>query len=381
MKKKTVQLIILCFIFIDLSCSINMENNSMVTITKKFYGLTKNNEDVFKYEMKSKSGTSISVINYGGIIDTWKTKDRNNKIDDIALGYNSLKEYESNNPYFGAIIGRYGNRIEKGRFMLEGKKYSLNKNNNENHLHGGIKGFDKVIWNAREIKSDSSASIELTYLSKDMEEGYPGNLEVKITYTLNSLDELIVDYEAKTDKKTVINLTQHSYFNLTGDFNKNILDHEVLINSNSFLPVDSLLIPTGQIKNVNGTPFDFRKSKKIGEDINTENRQLKYGGGYDHCWVINRENKKINFVASVYESNSGRLLEIFSSEPGVQFYTGNFLDGTLPSKNGNVYNKRTGFCLETQHFPNSPNEKNFPSTTLSPEDTYKSKTIYKFSNR
>jgi aldose 1-epimerase len=262
---------------------------------------------------------------------------------------------------------------------MDGETYTLAVNNGVNHLHGGFKGFDKVVWDAKTIVNDSTASLELRYLSKDMEEGYPGNLETKVTYTLNNKDELSVKYEAKTDKPTIVNLTQHSYFNLTADFNQPILDHELVINSDSFLPVDSTLIPMGEFRNVAETPFDFRSSKAIGKQINAENIQINNGLGYDHCWVLNDQEKGVRFVASAYEPVSGRFLEVLSDEPGIQFYSGNFLDGTLPSKYKGTYQHRTGFCLETQHYPDTPNQKDFPSVRLNPGESYQSQTVFRFS--
>jgi aldose 1-epimerase len=352
-----------------------------VTIEKKPFGQTANGDEVDQFILSTKKGMEISIITYGGIITSWTAADKNGDYRDIALGYNTLAEYEAETPYFGALIGRYGNRIAKGKFSIDGEAYTLAVNNGENHLHGGLKGFDKVVWDAKTIVNDSTASLELIYLSKDMEEGYPGNLQTKVTYTLNNKDELSVKYEAKTDKPTIVNLTQHSYFNLTADFNQPILDHELVINADSFLPVDSTLIPTGEFRNVAETPFDFRSPKAIGKQINAENIQIKNGLGYDHCWVLNDQEKGIRFVASAYESVSGRLLEIFSDEPGIQFYSGNFLDGTLPSKSKGTYQYRTGFCLETQHYPDTPNQKNFPSVRLNPGESYQSQTVFRFSVR
>ena len=323
----------------------------------------------------------ISAINYGGIITSWKAKDREGNYKDIVLGFNKLSEYETESPYFGAIIGRYGNRIAKGKFTLNGEKYTLAVNNGKNHLHGGLKGFDKVVWDSKEVVEDMTASLVLSYVSNDMEEGYPGNLEVQVIYTLNNNDELSVKYEAVSDKTTIINLTQHSYFNLSADFNKNILDHDILINADSFLPVDSILIPTGEIRNVGDTPFDFRRPKNVGEEISNSNKQLMIGNGYDHCWVLNNQDQGLRFVASAYDSGTGRLLEVFSDQPGIQFYSGNFLDGTLKSKIGGIYDFRSGFCLETQHYPNSPNEKGFPSVNLNPGEKYMTETIFKFSSK
>jgi len=373
----------LIFFLIIISCENTQKNKIMplVTIEKKAFGRTLDGVDIDQYILKNRNGMEISAINYGGIITSWKAKDREGNYKDIVLGFNKLSEYEDGSPYFGAIIGRYGNRIAKGKFTLNGEKYTLAVNNGENNLHGGLKGFDKVIWDSKEVVDDSTASLVLSYVSNDMEEGYPGNLEVQVIYTLNNNDELSVKYEAVTDKTTIINLTQHSYFNLSADFNKNILDHDILINADSFLPVDSTLIPTGEIRNVGDTPFDFRRPKNVGDEISNSNKQLMIGNGYDHCWVLNNQNQGLRFVASAYDSGTGRLLEVFSDQPGIQFYSGNFLDGTLQSKIGGTYDFRSGFCLETQHYPNSPNEKSFPSVTLSPGEKYVTETIFKFSSK
>ena len=374
----------LLFSLIIVSCENILKKNkvmSLVSIEKKAFGKTKEGLNVDQYILKNRNGMEISTINYGGIITSWKAKDRDGNYKDIVLGFNNLSEYESESPYFGAIIGRYGNRIAKGKFTLNDENYNLAVNNGENHLHGGIKGFDKVVWDTREVVDDSTASLVLSYLSDDMEEGYPGNLKVQVTYTLDNNDKLSVKYEAVTDKTTIINLTQHSYFNLSADFNKNILDHDILINADSFLPVDSTLIPTGEIRNVGDTPFDFRRPKNVGDEINNSNKQLMIGNGYDHCWVLNNQDKGLRFVASAYDSSTGRLLEVFSDQPGIQFYSGNFLDGSLKSKIGGTYDFRSGFCLETQHYPNSPNEMSFPSVTLNPGEKYETETIFKFSSK
>ena len=367
-------LICIAIIFLTPSCK---SNNTKVTIEKSPFGTTVEGIEVDKYKLSNQQGMEISIINYGGIITSWTAKDNNGIYEDIVLGYNELSEYEKESPYFGAIIGRFGNRIAKGKFSIEGKEYTLAVNNGENHLHGGIKGFDKVVWDAETISTDSSVSLILTYLSKDMEEGYPGNLEVEVEYTLNNEDELRVTYKATTDKTTVINLTQHTYFNLSANFNNTILNHELILNSDSYLPVDNTLIPTGEFRDVTNTPFDFRTSKTIGQQIDEEDPQLKNGFGYDHCWVLNEQDKGVRFVASAFEPQSRRFLEIFSDEPGIQFYSGNFLDGTLPSKNNGTYEFRSGFCLETQHFPDSPNNRDFPSVILRPEEEYKTQTIFK----
>ena len=351
----------------------------VLKIDKIQFGETMDGTGVDQFILSNNNGMEVRIITYGGVITSWTAPDKNGDYKDIVLGYNTLAEYEAETPYFGALVGRYGNRIAKGKFSLDDQEYTLAVNNGVNHLHGGLKGFDKVIWDAKTIVSDSTVSLELSYLSKDMEEGYPGNLETKVTYTLNNKDELSVNYEATTDKPTIVNLTQHSYFNLTADFNQDILGHELVINADSFLPVDNTLIPTGEFRDVTGTPFDFKTSKAIGIHIDNENIQLKNGLGYDHCWVLNDQNTGVRFVASAYEPVSGRLLEVFSDEPGIQFYSGNFLDGTLPSKNNGVYQHRTGFCLETQHYPDSPNQKNFPSVRINPGEKYNSKTVFRLS--
>lgn len=355
------------------------EMKNPVTITKEPFGTTTDNIPVDKYTLKNEKGMEISVITYGGIITSWTAPDKNGNYQDIALGYDSLEQYEKSSPFFGALIGRYGNRIAKGKFTLDGTEYQLATNDGQNHLHGGVKGFDKVVWTASESSTDNTASLVLTYLSKDMEEGYPGNLQTKVTYTLNNDNTLEVVYEATTDKKTIVNLTQHSYFNLSGDFSKTILDHEITINADKLVPVDATLIPTGELTDVSNTPFDFRQAKAIGKDIEAKDEQLKRGQGYDHCWVLNNQNEGMRFAASAYHPESGRLMEVSTDEPGIQLYTGNFLDGTLPSKQGGTYGHRTGFCLETQHYPDSPNQKDFPSVVLNPGENYKTTTTFKFS--
>ncbi len=349
-------------------------------IEKSVFGTTSNGEQVDKYVLKNQNGMEVAVITYGGIITSWTAADKEGVYKDVVLGLDSLSDYENGSPYFGAIIGRYGNRIANGKFELEGKEYDLAKNNAPNHLHGGDKGFDKVIWQAQEIDEGDSHKLKLTYLSKDGDEGYPGNLNTTVTYTLTPEDELKVKYEATTDKTTIVNLTQHSYFNLSADFDNSIVDQKVMINADRFLPVNETLIPTGELRNVEGTPFDFRNLKPIKADINTENEQIKRGGGYDHCWVLNNQKDGVRLAASAYDPGSGRLLEVFTDEPGIQLYTGNFLDGTLPQKGGaGNYEKRSGFCLETQHYPDSPNQPEFPSTDLNPGETYTSQTSFKFS--
>lgn len=352
-----------------------------VTISKNTFGSTPKGEQVDKYVLQNNNGIKVAIITYGGIITSLEVPDKNGVSKDVVLGFDSLEQYIKSSPYFGAIIGRYGNRIANGKFSLDGEEYTLAINDGPNHLHGGTKGFDKVVWSASEENGDSYASLRLSYLSKDMEEGYPGNLSVTVTYTLTDENSLDILYEATTDKKTVLNLTNHSYFNLSGDFSKTILDEVLSINADRYVPIDKTLIPTGEIANVEGTPFDFRTPKPIGRDINADNDQLQKGGGFDHCWVLNGQNTGVRLAATAYDPGSGRVLEVFTDEPGIQFYSGNFLDGTLPAKNGGAYAKRSGFCLETEHYPDSPNQKDFPSSELKPGEKYSTKTSFKFSTK
>ena len=350
-----------------------------MSIEKKEYGTTPAGQKVAVYSLKNQKGMEVNILTYGGIISSIKVPNKAGVFEEVVLGFNNLEPYTKNNAYFGALIGRFGNRIAKGKFTLDGTEYSLAINNTPNALHGGPEGFHRVIWTVEEAKSDDVATLKLKYLSKDKEEGFPGNLTVFVTYTLNNDNSLAVFYEATTDKKTVLNLTQHSYFNLSADFTKPILDHEITIDGDKIVPINVDLIPTGKLLDVLNTPFDFRKPKTIVKDINDDNEQLKIGQGYDHCWVLNHQDVGSRFAASAYDPTSGRFLEVFTDQPGVQLYTGNFLDGTLPTRNGGTYARRTGFCLETQHFPDSPNQKDFPTTVLNPGEIYKTKTTFKFS--
>lgn len=314
------------------------------------------------------------IMTYGATVVSLNTPDRNGKAADIVLGYETLEPYRVNKGYLGAIIGRYANRIANGSFTLNGKKYSVPKNERENSLHGGLRGFDKVIWNAKTVDN----GVELSYLSKDGEEGYPGTLSVTVRYSL-SADALRIEYSATTDKDTVLNLTNHSYFNLAGE--GDILQHRLQINASRFTPVNTSQIPTGELKGVESTPLDFRKSTIIGERINGNDEQLLRGKGYDHNWVLDSTSGELAQAAEVYEQATGRVLHVLTTEPGLQFYSGNYLDGSIIGKKGQVYAKRTGLCLETQHFPDSPNHPNFPSTELKPGGRYHSVTVYKFSTR
>lgn len=333
------------------------------------------------YTLKNDSGMTVKVTNYGAIITSIVVPDRNGEMSDVALGYNRIEDYINavDKPYFGAIVGRYGNRIAKGEFKLEGETFTLAKNNGPNHLHGGVIGFDKVVWDAK--YDEGNNSLQLSYVAKDKEEGYPGNLSITVTYTLTIDNKIVVDYHATTDKPTPVNLTQHTYFNLKGEGKGTILDHELMLNAKQFTPVDETLIPTGQMSAVASTPFDFTSAKAIGRDIKNTHEQLEFGLGYDHNWVLDKGGKtnQLTLAARVYEPNSGRVLEIHTTEPGIQFYCGNFLDGRLQGKSGESYVHRGGFCLETQHYPDSPNQPNFPSTILRPGNAYESQTTFQFS--
>jgi aldose 1-epimerase len=317
------------------------------------------------------------IMTYGGIVVTLKAPDRNGAMADIVLGFDSLKEYEENNsPYFGALIGRYGNRIGHARFSLDGKEYTLEKNNGENTLHGGSHGFNTKVWTPKQLPD---GGLELTYVSHDGEEGFPGTLTLVAVYRLTAANELKIDYTASTDKPTVVNPTNHSYFNLKGAGNGDILGHVVTLYAGRFTPVDAGLIPTSELKSVAGTPFDFTKPIAVGARIGQSDQQLKFGTGYDHNWVLDSGGGKLALAAKVEEPTTGRVLEVLTTEPGVQFYTGNFLDGTLKGKGGKVYAQRNGLALETQHFPDSPNKPSFPSTTLRPGQKFQSQTVYRFS--
>jgi aldose 1-epimerase len=366
------------FLLVFLLASCALVAHAQATVTKASFGKTAAGENVDLYTLRNTKGVEATITNLGGIVVSLKVPDKNGKFDDVVLGFNDLDSYLKPHPYFGALIGRYGNRIAKGRFTLNGVEYKLAVNNGENHLHGGIKGFDKVIWTGRESRTKAGPAVTLTYLSKDGEEGYPGNLNVTVVYTLTNNNELKIDYSATSDKDTVTNLTHHSYFNLAGEGNGDILNHQVLIRATRFLPTDAGSIPTGELRRVTGTPFDFLKLTAIGARINQDEEQLKLGNGYDHTWIINGRPGTLRLAAQAYEPTSGRRMQVWSTEPGMQFYTGNFLDGTLTGKAGKIYQRRSGFCFETQHYPDSPNQPAFPTTTLKKGTTYRSTTIYKF---
>ncbi|HZT70313.1 MAG TPA: aldose epimerase family protein [Terriglobia bacterium] len=353
------------------------ETQQEAGIQRRVFGEMPNGQEVNLYTLENTNGMKVGIINYGGRIVSLLAPDRNGKMADVVLGFDNLPDYMKYNTYFGALIGRFGNRIGGAKFTLDGKVYHLPVNNGPNSLHGGTDGFDKRFWTAREIPG-SEPALELTYVSKDGEEGYPGNLTARVVYTLTSDNSLKIDYSATTDKDTVVNLTNHSYFNLAGEGNGDILKQVLWINADKMTPVDATQIPTGQIVSVAGTPFDFRKPTPIGARINENNEQLKIGKGYDINYVLNRKGPGLELAARAYDPDSGRELEVYTTQPGLQFYSGNFLDGTVHGKGGKVYGFRSAFCLETQHFPDSPNHPNFPSTELKPGQTYHEVTVFKF---
>src|SRR5215468_5251962 len=348
-------------------------------VEQKDFG-TRDGRPVILYTLTNSHGVEVRAMNYGGIILSIRVPDSKGQLGDIVLGHEELQGYTPNLPYLGAIVGRFANRIANGTFTLDGKTYTLPKNDGPNTLHGGVtRTFDKVVWDGEALKGKNA--VAFSYLSKDGEEGFPGNLKVTVTYTLTDSNELVIDYAATTDKATPINVSQHSYFNLKGQGNGDILDHEIMLSADRFTPVDKNLIPTGELRAVKGTPFDFTTSTRIGARIEDPYEQMVLGHGYDHNFVLNRKGAGLSLAARVYEPTTGRVLEVTTTQPGVQFYTGNFLDGSVTGKEGHVYNRRYGLCLETQHFPDSPNQPKFPSTILKPGQHYKTTTVFKFSNR
>ena len=347
-----------------------------MSVEKQDFGKVEDGRTIGLYTLTNANGVEVKITSYGGIVVSLKAPDRDGKFEDVVLGFDTLEEYiEKNSPFFGVLVGRYANRIANGKFSLNDIDYTLACNDGDNHLHGGIKGFDKVVWEAKEV----SDGLELAYLSADGEEGYPGNLAVTVTYTLSENDELKIEYAAMTDVDTIVNLTNHSYFNLAGAGDGDVLGHELMINADRFTPVDEGLIPTGELASVVDTPMDFTQATPIGARIEEDYEQIQFAGGYDHNWVLNGVGKSPPLAAQVYEPSSGRVLEVYTTEPGVQFYSGNFLDGTITGKSGKVYHHRYGFCLETQYFPDSPNKPHFPSTVLRPGENYTQTTIFKFS--
>jgi aldose 1-epimerase len=360
-------------------CASHTQIANSANISRVAFGKTADGTPVDLYTLRNNKGAEAKISNYGGLVISLKVPDKNGQLGDVTLGYDNLDGYLKETPYFGALIGRYGNRIARGKFTLDGKQYTLATNNYPNALHGGVKGFDKVVWDAKVLVNPEGPSLQLSYVSKDGEEGYPGTLTVTAVYTLTDNNGLKLSFTATTDKDTVVNLTHHSYFNLAGK--GDILGHEVMIPADRFTPVDSTLIPTGELRPVDGTPFDFRTPTTIGARIDQPDEQLKFGGGYDHNWVVNKPMGQFGLMARVYEPTSGRVMEVYSTEPGLQFYSGNFLDGKITGKGGRVYNFRNGFCMEPQHYPDSPNQPSFPSVVLKPGQVYHNVIEYRFSVR
>lgn len=376
MKKVSITFSIL-FLLLVVSCQ---SAKDKPVIEKKLFGKLADGSEVNAYTLKNAKGMTAKIIDYGATVVSLTAPDKNGKYEDVVLGYDNVEGYVNGTTYFGGIVGRYGNRIGKGKMTIEGKEYQLATNNGANHLHGGVVGFNKKLWKVDKTEvTKNGPAIKMTLISKDGEENYPGKVKLTVVYTLTNDNSLSIVYSGTTDKTTVLNPTNHSYFNLTGDMNKTILDHELMIAADKITPVDRGLITTGELTDVANTPMDFRTAKKIGKDIEADSEQLKFGGGYDHNWVLNNYNKKVRIISTVYEPTSGRLLEVLSDQPGVQFYCGNFLDGTVAGKGGIKYAKRTGLCLEAQHFPDSPNKPQFPTTLLKPGETYHQTTVYKFS--
>ncbi|MEO7718383.1 MAG: aldose epimerase family protein [Capsulimonas sp.] len=352
------------------------------TITQKSFGTAPGGKAATLYTLTNKHGVQVQITNYGGIVTSVKTPDRLGKFSDIALGFSNVDGYVKNSgPYFGALVGRYANRIAKGRFTLDGKTYQLAVNNGVNHLHGGKVGFDKKIWAAKPIHRAGGVGLALTYVSKDGEENFPGTLTTKVVYTLTNDDALKIDYTATTNKTTIVNLTNHSYWNLNGEGNGDILGQTMMINANRYLPIDKTSIPLGSPAPVAGTPFDFRRPTRIGSRIDANNQQIKNGAGYDHNYVLNQPGHQMILAARAYSPQSGRVLSVFTNQPGIQLYTGNFLDGTFSGKAGKLYKHRNGFALETQHYPDAPNRPSYPTTKLKPGQVYRYTTIFKFSAR
>lgn len=366
--------------------SVNLAQTKSAKTTKSSFGKTPNGQEAQLYTMANNHGVEVAITNYGGAVVSLKVPDRGGKLADVVLGYDSVDGYATDKSYFGAIIGRYANRIAHAQFSLDGQTYTLAKNDGENSLHGGLKGFNKVLWDAKipDVPSSgrvsvSPPSLELSYVSKDGEEDFPGNLQVRVVYLLTDANVLKIEYFATTDKKTIVNLTNHSYLNLAGPGSRDILGHVLKLEADKFTPVDASLIPTGELRDVQGTPFDFRKPTAIGARISSGDQQINLGRGYDHNFVLRRKaGEEASLAARVVEPSTGRVMEVWTTEPGIQFYTGNFLDGTAHGKGGTAYARRSAFCLETQHFPDSPNQPKFPSVVLNPGETYHTTTIYKF---
>ncbi len=376
MRNRHIQILLTVTVLVIAGCNQPTVGGKKAGIEKQPFGKTADGKKVDLYTLTNTNGLTAKITNYGGIVTSLQVPDSNGNFTDIVLGYDNLDDYIKNNsPYFGAIVGRFAGRIAKGKFTLKGVEYKLATNNGPNHLHGGIKAFDKVVWDAEQMQTDEGPALKLTYLSPDGEEGYPGNLACTVIYPLTNNNELKVSYEAETDKTTVVNFTHHSYFNLAGHNSGNILGHILMINADNFAATDDLFIPTGEIKSIKGTPLDFTKPTPIGSNI------AKTNGGYEHTYVLNSSCGSLALVARAYEPKTGRVMEVFTTQPGVKLYTGNYLDGSITGKDQAVYNKHAAFCLETQHFPDSPNHSNFPSTVLVPGEKYTHLIVHKFSTR
>jgi len=373
---RSLQLVVLVLVLV-LSCAGPRDALNLQMETELF-GVTPDGDSVYVYTLRNSKGIEARIITFGAVLQSLLVPDWWNARSDIVLGYETLEGYLDDRAYFGAIVGRYANRIARGRFTLESKPFTLTTNDGPNHLHGGLRGFDKVVWKVDEDASVAGRTLVLDYVSPDGEEGYPGTLSVRVIYTLTDDNSLRIDYGAQTDAPTIVNLSHHSYFNLADGGRGTILDHELMINADQFTPVDATLIPTGELRSVDGTAMDFRRPKRIGESINNDDQQLRHAGGYDHNWVLRRPGGGVSLAARLRERNTGRIMEVLTTEPGLQFYSGNFLDGTISGKRGIAYAHRNGLCLETQHFPDAPNHSAFPSTELYPGSTYSSTTVYRF---
>lgn len=376
---KALNLCVYLFVFLLLAVSCQSQKTESKMVEKKSFGKLDDGREIFSFTLTNNNKVAAEIIDFGATVVSLVVPDKNGKFEDVVLGYDAVGEYAKGTSYFGAIVGRYGNRIGKGKFSIDGKEYQLAANNGENHLHGGNIGYNKVLWKGEFLEKKEGPAVKFTYISKDGEEGYPGTVKLEVIYTLANNNELSIEYNATTDKPTVFNPTHHSYFNLSGNFENTILNNELMIDADTYTPVDAGLITTGKLEKVENTPMDFRKGVKIGAGIDKEFEQLKFGKGYDHNWVLNNYNKQVRKVAELYEPVSGRVMDVSTDQPGIQFYSGNFLDGTVKGKKGVFYKFRTGLCLETQHFPDSPNKPEFPSVRLNPGEVYKHITIYKFS--
>jgi aldose 1-epimerase len=372
-----------CLVVLILCSTEACQTNGKVgpAMNSTVFGKLPDGRTVHQYTLTNKSGAVVQILDYGATVTSVRVPDRHGKIEDVVLGYDSLQGYVDGTNYFGAVVGRYGNRIAKGRFQLDGKDYQLTVNDGENHLHGGETGFNKVLWDAKILRNADEPALQLQYTSRDGEEGYPGTVVLNVTYFLTEKNELRIEYQGTTDKPTILNPTQHSYFNLSGDFTKRITGHRLMIEADQYTPVDKGLIPTGELASVENTPFDFRVAKLIQDGINDDNEQLRFGRGFDHNWVLRGSPGKVRKAAELSYPANGRVLTVFPDQPGLQFYTGNFLDGSAKGKNGIAYQYRTGLCLEAQAFPDTPNKPQFGSVTLRPGHVYLQTTIYQFSAR